>query len=254
MPNPAIQERDTRNGMDISGRLATQQSVTLGRMFGRLARRDGRGILIEFVMIVVGINIALWFEGWFEEQGERKVERQYLEGLRDDLRDDIGNLDKLIEWNEQKTENLANIIPRLDELPDASGEVQAESLFEPSGYQFFQPSDFTFLSMRESGDFRLLSDEAIKQGILRLNRQYTFIATLEKNFLQALDDGYARLLMTGFDVMESRITDPALIERQDFRNFFPFAYQDTSTRVVMYRRAREQAATLLDLIEEQLRS
>jgi hypothetical protein len=222
-------------------------------MFGRMAVGERRNILIEFVMIVVGINIALWFEGWFEEQSERRVERQYLEGLRDDLSDDIDNLDGLIEWNEEKTANLADIIPRLDELPDAPGEEQAQSLFEPSGYRFFQPSDFTFLSMRESGDFRLLSDEAIKQGILRLNRQYAVIETLEKNFLQALDDGYARLLMTGFDVMESRITDPALIKRQDFRNFFPFAYQDTTTRVVMYRRAREQAATLLDLIEQQLR-
>ena len=154
-------------------------------MFGRLAKRDNRGILIEFIMIVLGINIALWFEGWFEEQGERQVERQYLEGMRDDLRDDIDNLDKLIEWNEGKVERLGEIIPKLDELADAPGKVQAETLFEPSSYLFFQPSDFTFLSMRESGDFRLLSEEAIKQGILRLNRQYSAIETLEKNFLQS---------------------------------------------------------------------
>lgn len=222
-------------------------------MFGRLAKRDNRGILIEFIMIVLGINIALWFEGWFEEQGERQVERQYLEGMRDDLRDDIDNLDKLIEWNEGKVERLGEIIPKLDELADAPGKVQAETLFEPSSYMFFQPSDFTFLSMRESGDFRLLSEEAIKQGILRLNRQYSAIETLEKNFLQALDDGYAPLLMASLDVMESRITDSTVIERQNFRNFFPFAHQDTRTRVYMYRQAREQAAVLLDLIDQQLR-
>ena len=59
--------------------------------------------------------------------------------------------------------------------------------------------------------------------------------------------------MTGFDVMESRITNPALIERQDFRNISPFAHNDTRACVVIYRQAREQAATLLELIEQQLR-
>lgn len=38
--------------------------------------------------------------------------------------------------------------------------------------------------MQESGDFRLLSGPAIKEGLLRLARQYRLIDTLQANFIQ----------------------------------------------------------------------
>ena len=36
-------------------------------MFARLNTSQNRNFLLEILMIVVGINIALWFEGWFDD-------------------------------------------------------------------------------------------------------------------------------------------------------------------------------------------
>jgi hypothetical protein len=69
-------------------------------------------------------------------------------------------------------------------LAEAPAEQQAASMFDPSSYSFFEPSDFTYRSMQESGDFRLLSGPAIKEGLLRLARQYRLIDTLQANFIQ----------------------------------------------------------------------
>jgi len=220
-------------------------------MFARLKSRGG-SLLLELLMLIVGINIALWFEGKFEDLQDARIEIQYLEGLRDDLRVDIASLDRRIETNTAKLARLQEIIPNLPSLASVQAEEQAAALFEPSSYDFFQPSDFTYRSMQESGDFRLLSDPQIKEGILRLARQYRLIETLQQNFIQALDDQYIPLMMSSFDIAGMRISDPSLVQNQIFRNFFLYTLQDTSGRVTACESARSQAASLLEKIQNRL--
>ncbi len=54
-------------------------------MFARIRSSRGAGVIGELLMLVVGINIALWFEGKFEDFNDAENEQQYLQGLYDDL-------------------------------------------------------------------------------------------------------------------------------------------------------------------------
>jgi hypothetical protein len=222
-------------------------------MFAKLSSSGNRNLLLEVAMIVVGINIALWFEGWFNDLEDAETEQQYLVGLREDLRSDIKLLDATIEFNSDRMDKLREIIPTLPSLPGASPEVQASAMYTPSSYQFFEPSDFTYRSMQESGDFRLLSDADTKTRLLKLVRHYRFIDTLQRNFMQAMDDEYIPLMMSGFDLVEQRVTNPNILEAQMFRNFFAYSHQDIETRLHFYRSAREQAQQLFEIIEAQIR-
>lgn len=221
-------------------------------MFARLKSTRNTNFVLEILMIVVGINIALWFEGWFDDLKDDEIERQYLVGLRDDLRTDVGLLKHLIDNNKIKIDNLQKIIPELSGLAEADPAAQASAIFEPSGYLFFQPADFTYRSMQESGDFRLLSDTDIKKGLLRLIRRYREIDLLQKNFLQALDSEYIPIMMRKFDLLGGRITDNSLASDQVFVNFFGFTLQDTGMRIDAYIKATTQAQDLLDAIVLQL--
>ena len=221
-------------------------------MFARLKTSRVGSFVPELVMLVVGINIALWFEGKFEDYRDARTEVEYLQGLADDLRTDIEVLDSVISDNKGKIERLENIIPGIPDLAEASPEAQTAAIFEPSSYAFFQPSDFTYTSMRESGDFRLLSDPGIKEDILRLARHYGLIETLQANFIQALDDSYIPEMMSKFNLLELRIEDESLLDDLIFINFFAFTLQDTGNRMWTYESARKQAGELLALIEQQL--
>ena len=203
-------------------------------------------------MIVVGINIALWFEGWFNDLEDAETEQQYLAGLRDDLRADLKQLDAVIEFNSARLEQVAEILPTIPALRDAEPEEQAQAIFTPSSYLFFEPSDFTYRSMQESGDFRLLSDADTKTRLLKLVRRYRLVDTFQQNFMQAMDDEYIPLMMAGFDLIEQRVTDPGILENQIFRNFFAFTYQDLQSRLALYESARDQAQELLEIIEAQI--
>lgn len=40
----------------------------------KLLKNDRKtSLLIEILMIVVGINVALWFEGWFQDLENRDI-------------------------------------------------------------------------------------------------------------------------------------------------------------------------------------
>jgi hypothetical protein len=216
--------------------------------------RNGQraNLLLEILMIVVGINVALWFEGWFQDLQDAEIEEQYLAELRDDLLADIENLDAVIKSGQTKSQRAEHFIDLLPTIADLPPEDQAEAIYTPSNYQFFVPSDFTYRSMQESGDFRLLRDAKIKKSILRLDRRHKDIAILQENYLQAMDDGYIPLMMNRFDIASMTVTDPTLLQDQLFRNFFVYTKQDTDTMVATYRLARSQSEELTELIEEQL--
>ena len=108
-------------------------------------------------------------------------------------------------------------------------------MFAPSSYLFFDPSDYTYQSMQESGDFRLLKDPDIKRRILRLNRRHKTIAEVQENFLRALDDEYIPLMMNRFDIATMQVSDPDLFSDQMFRNFFVYTKQDTVAMIDLLR-------------------
>ena len=209
-------------------------------------------LLVEILMIVIGINVALWFEGWFQDIENIEIEEHYLADLRDDLQTDIKNLDNVIGFGEAKSQRAAKIIEEMPGIAGLSPEALAQAIFTPPNYQFFTPSDFTYKSMQDSGDFRLLRSSQVKKSILRLDRRHKDIASLQKNFLQALDDAYIPLMMKSFDIVNMRVTDPSFLKDQMFQNFFVYTMQDTEAMVSLYRLARSESEDLIKLINEQL--
>jgi hypothetical protein len=221
-------------------------------MFVRMRSSRGANLFIEILMIVVGINIALWFEGVAEDYRDAETGRQYLHGLYDDLAVDVHNLDWNAKMIEAKLEKLQTITPILSTLMELPADAQSQALFTPSSYYFFQPADFTYTAMRESGDFRLLEDPDIKRRMLRLIRHYRFINELQQNFIQAMDTEYIPTMMRSFDLASGRITDPLLVKDQVFLNFFPYTLEDAGKRLKVLNQARAQASELMQAIEDQL--
>jgi hypothetical protein len=203
-------------------------------------------------MLVLGINIALWFEGQFQAYQEAKAEEAYLVGLKRDLLEDASSLERLADVNEARTGRLAGILGAVGTLGDIPDEEAIGMMFEVSTYDFFEPEDFTYRAMQESGDFSLLSDADIKEALLRLHRRYKLIGNLEDNFLQALDDEYIPLMVRSIDMAAGRLADRAFGENLVARNMIAYAINDTQARTGHYRQAHDKALELVGLIDGQL--
>jgi hypothetical protein len=221
-------------------------------MFARVGSGKSRNVLVELVLIVLGISIALWFEGLAEDLHEDEMARQYMSGLSDDLQTDIKSLESMIRNNQNRIARLESTLALIPGLATASSETQAEIIFAPSSYHFFQPANFTYISMQESGHFRLLPDPVIKRDLLKLMQRYQLIDELQRNFIQALDDSYIPLMMGSFDILNGHLTDASLPGSTLFRNFFAFTLQDTSQRLTVLEDARLQAGALLESINAEI--
>lgn len=220
-------------------------------MFARIRSNKAGNLLLELGLIVLGISIALGLEGWAQDREDARTEQVYLRGLQEDLEVDRAFLDQLVRANQRKLEELQRLIPGLGELAEAGSEQQAETMFAPATYHFFQPANFTYVALQESGDFRLLSDPEIQRSLLRLNRHYQLIETLQTNYMQALDDVYIPLMMAGFDLASMAITDPRMAQNQVFLNSFVFALQETSQRLQALENAQQEVDGLIAKIETQ---
>ena len=62
---------------------------------------------------------------------------------------------------------------------------------------------------------------------------YQLIDELRQNFIQTRDDGYIPLMMSGFDLLNGRLTDDSLPDGTQFHNFFAYALHDTSQRLTV---------------------
>ena len=106
-------------------------------------RLPGKGretnLLLEVLMIVIGINVALWFEGWFQDLQDAEIAEQYIADLRDDLLTNIENLDFVIERGEAKSQRAAQVIELMPRIAELSPEELAQAIFTPPNYQFFVP-------------------------------------------------------------------------------------------------------------------
>ena len=221
-------------------------------MLAGLRSTRGFGFVTELLMLVLGINIALWAEGRFEDYRDQQTEIDYLLGLRRDLSKDVESLARILEKNTAKIGRLQGIVPVIPSIAERDAQEATEIAFEASEYYFFTSEDFTYMSMRESGDFRLLSSKEVKEELLRLNRLHKNIDTLQDNFIQAMDDEYIPLFMKSFDLQAMRLVDDSLGENLVFRNFFSYTLQDTKTRIAFYQATVEQTRDLIELIDKQL--
>lgn len=221
-------------------------------MFAKLNFSRTGGFLVELLMLVLGINIALWFEGQFQEYQDAKAEEAYLVGLRRDVLEDASSLERLANVNESRAGRLAGILDAMGTLRDMPDEEAVSMMFEVSTYDFFVPEDFTYRAMQESGDFSLLSDPDLKEALLRQHRRYKLIGTLEDNFLQALDDEYIPLLIRSVDLAAGRLVDRDIGESVLARNMVAFAINETQARTLQYRLAHGTALELVGLIDRRL--
>jgi hypothetical protein len=120
--------------------------------------------LKEFVLIVMGVLVALWVEGWRESREDRQSEQRYLAGLATDLRADLAEMDSATVWSRRFLQSSKVVLAFLE-----GADVQPDSLIQAvtvAGWQY--PPTFsthTIDDLRSTGNLRLLRDDSLKRAI-----------------------------------------------------------------------------------------
>ena len=122
---------------------------------------------IEFFIVLLGITIAFWLSNLGEEKKERQLEEVYLTDIANDLDKDIEDLTFAIYQNNKKYDQL---IQGYKYYLEGGPKVSADSLVFYAqligNYFHFQPNNYTYISLQQSGDFKIIKDPGLKKSLI----------------------------------------------------------------------------------------
>lgn len=120
----------------------------------------------ELVIVALGVLIALWADQWMQDRQDTATAIGYLERLRVDVLADI----KAVRFSADQARNRLAITKQVDawlQDPEAVPDPDALVLNVHFAGVVFSPtiSKFTMEELRSTGDFRLLTNEALKRQV-----------------------------------------------------------------------------------------
>ncbi|MDO1501169.1 DUF6090 family protein [Winogradskyella maritima] len=135
----------------------------------------------EIILVVIGILIALQINNWNEGRKARASEINYLKNLKADLSSEIENTKNFADYRYAKAKSASLLLN--SEAPNSIEDVEnyTNTYEQVFIWHVYVPNNNTFKELLSSGNLSLIKNEAIKNKLLELDKQYSNIATGEEH-------------------------------------------------------------------------
>jgi len=144
----------------------------------------------------------------------------------------------------QKLEVLQSAIKYYQDHPT---HVAMDTVLQFSGivgsYYHFTPNDYTYLTLQQSGDFKIILDNELKKHLVGVYQNYKFIEAEQKNLLDALDQNYFPTMMSKYDMISGTVEDPDYFKSASFKNTLVFTTEETMRLIQLYEMALNKLST-----------
>lgn len=144
--------------------------------------RRSTELLQEFVVIVIGVFLALAAESWWSERENRRLEREIREDMIAEFQANIGILEADLATNAEARPRMAILNGLTDAALMALTEDQIAGMFSAE-WAGFDPEMGTVQALVESGNIILVSDRDLR---LRLARWAGLLEERRRFNLQAV--------------------------------------------------------------------
>ncbi len=129
-------------------------------------RRHWRLLLGEFVVVVVGVLVALWVDQLREARVNATLEVEYLESLVTDLDADLAQFDEAEAWMRRSETAAATVLALYKGSPPTENMADLVAAVETAGWQMFPSiTRNTIDDLRSTGNLRLIRDPALRRAI-----------------------------------------------------------------------------------------
>ena len=182
----------------------------------------------EFVVIVIGVAVALAAESWRQDLLERSAETEYIERLNIDLQQDQENLKAFIEDSLEllaSTNHLISVLESSARNLDRD-EVISNLLVASSTPTFsvLTIQDIAYQELINTGGFNIIESSAVRQDIT----EYYRLATINKNAAERIPNsifsrfreltGYVPYYYTNLENSLTESDKTRLLEELDDKN------------------------------------
>jgi len=142
----------------------------------RLSRRFGEhswfGVVVDLLVVVVGILVAVQFDGWAQRREDRRIEELYLGRLVEDLQIERGLMDAAERYANERIE-AARLLAKFAAEPElaASDPRRIPWAVETVSWRSFpQINEFVYRELQSTGRLALIRSDRLRR---KLAEHYT---------------------------------------------------------------------------------
>ena len=129
-------------------------------------RLNWRLLLGEFVVIVVGVLMALWVDELREARYNSALEIEYLQSFVTDLEADLAQFDETEAWMRRSEAAAATVIALYKGSPPTQNLADLVMAVETAGWQSWPViTRNTIDDLRSTGNLRLIRDRSLRRAI-----------------------------------------------------------------------------------------
>lgn len=160
-------------------------------------RRGLRWFLAEFLVVVVGILVAMSLNSGYQDRQDAKSERDYLQRLSRDLQGTIASLQEALEFEQKQFDDGIFASRALaPSTPPADAEAVAIAMSHLGERRTLLLRNTTYLDMLNTGNLRLIRDTAFRDRITGFYQQTEFrFRIIDKNNAVWVDDNYLQRVL-----------------------------------------------------------
>jgi hypothetical protein len=129
-------------------------------------RLNWRLLLGEFVVIVVGVLMALWVDGLREARYNAALEIEYLASFVTDLEADLAQFDETEAWMRRSEAAAATVLALYQGSPPTENVADLVMAVETAGWQAWPViTRNTIDDLKSTGNLRLIRDKNLRRAI-----------------------------------------------------------------------------------------
>lgn len=149
-------------------------------------------VFVEFVMLVLGILLALAFNNWMEDRRDVRVERQYFELLLRDLNRTLQALQEFGAFeNAQADDGVMAYRALVSGKPVADREAVTQALANLKTRRTLRITKATYTNLISTGDIRLIANADLRDRIISFYEESDrYAAIIDRNNQVYVDQVY----------------------------------------------------------------
>lgn len=208
----------------------------------------------EIVIVVAGILLALYLNNWNQERTDKKLEIQYYQSMNNQLKEDLNIILGEINYNQNYLNQFfyaKNLILLNDKSKiDTLGNIAVNMV----RFSDFRRKSNIYQTLINSGEIIKINNYKITERLQSLEETYTYINRLEENhssiiLSQIIPDIRQRIQ---FDPL--KVENPESVFEYQFQNNFDILIILMLEKSEIYKRAKDEISSIIDLIDKELKN
>lgn len=205
----------------------------------------------EIILVVIGILIALSINNWNQDRLLQKEEYTYYRNIKRQLTEDSSVIMNNINFNKRYLEQYQYAIQLIEQNDRSNLDTLAVIAVNLLEYSDFHQETNIYQTLVNSREIKLLDNQAIIDGLQRLEEDYIYINKMEEGHFEIIKVIYEDLNKI-IRFRPLKIEKPELLFAFEFQNHFTIASEIMREKDEIYNKTLKEITFILGSIDQEI--